>query len=40
MGSQVLGKLRSVTEDEVAVAKASLKSRLSKRFANGAKRNE
>lgn len=40
VGAQVLGKLRTVSEEDVAAAKASLKSRLARRFSNAAKRNE
>lgn len=39
-GARVLSGLRSLSDADVQTAKASLKSRLSRRFANAGKRNE
>lgn len=40
VGAKILGGLRSVSEADVQAAKASLKSRLSRRFSHASKRNE
>lgn len=39
-GAKILGGLRSISDADVLAAKASLKSRLSRRFAHATKRNE
>lgn len=39
-GAKIIGGLRNVTDADVQTAKASLKSRLSRRFCDPSKRNE
>lgn len=40
VGAQILGQLRNLSENDVETAKASLKSRLARRFSSAVRRNE
>jgi len=39
VGTQILGQLRNLSENDVEIAKASLKSRLARRFSSAVRRN-
>lgn len=40
VGAQILGQFRNLSETDVEIAKASLKSRLARRFSSAVRRNE